>query len=62
MYTLLLKISLYEDQKRIVQKRHRQFAHPSVRKFKALVKNADAVDSEVNETIEQISDMQLQCL
>ena len=46
----------YEDKKRIVQKLHRQFAHPSARNLKALMKNADAVDSEVSEIIEQISD------
>ena len=45
----------YEDKKRIVQKLHRQFAHPSARNLKDLMKNADAVDSEVNEIIEQIS-------
>ena len=46
----------YEDKKRIVQKLHRQFAHPSARNLKALMKDADAVDSEMNEIIEQISD------
>ena len=47
----------YKDKKRIVQKLHRQFAHPSVRNPKALMKNADAVDNEVNEITEQISDI-----
>ena len=46
----------YEDKKRIVQKLHRQFAHPSARNLKALMKNADPVDNEVNEIIDQISD------
>ena len=46
----------YEDKRRIVQKLHRQFAHPSARNLKALMKNVDAVDNEVNEIIEQISD------
>ena len=46
----------YEDKRRIVQKLHRQFAYPSARNLKALMKNIDAVDNEVNEIIEQISD------
>ena len=46
----------YVDEKRIAQKLHRQFAHPSARNLEAVMKNADAVDSEVNEIIEQFSD------
>ena len=45
----------YEDQERIVQKLHRQFAHLSARNLKTLMKNAETVDNEVNEIIEQIS-------
>ena len=53
---LAIEDKSYEDKKRIVQRLHRQFAHPSARNFKALMKNTDAVDNEVNEIIEQISD------
>ena len=48
--TLLLKISLMKIRKEL----YRQFAHPSVRNLKALMKNADSVDSEANKYIEQI--------
>ena len=44
----------YEDKKRIVQKCHRQFAHPLQPAISRLMKNA--VDGEVNEITEQISD------
>ena len=46
----------YEEKKKIVQKLHRQFAHPSGKNLKALMKNAEAFGTEVDEIIEHISE------
>ena len=38
-----------------VTKLHRQFAHPSAKKLKALLKNAEHLDDEISEIVDNIS-------
>ena len=44
-----------EEKFTIVTKLHRQFAHPSAKKLKALLKNAEHLDDEVSQMVDNIS-------
>ncbi|KAJ8036474.1 hypothetical protein HOLleu_20462 [Holothuria leucospilota] len=45
----------HEDKEKMVQKLHRQFAHPSAKSLKAIMRNADALDDDCESLIENIS-------
>lgn len=53
---LALNEKLPQEKEKMVQKLHRQFAHPSARNLKALMKNAEVLDPEIEEKIEKISE------
>ena len=53
---LAIEEKSFDQQKKIIHKLHRQFAHPSAKNLKTLTKNADAFDSDCEEIINSISE------
>ena len=53
---LAIEEKSFDQKKKIIHKLHRQFAHPSAKNLKALMKNADAFDSDCEEIINSISE------
>ena len=53
---LAIEEKSFGQKKKIIHKLHRQFAHPSAKNLKALMKNADAFDSDCEEIINSISE------
>ena len=45
----------FEERSKIVTKLHRQFAHPSAKNLKALLKNAEHLDDEISQIVDNIS-------
>ena len=45
-----------DEKKKVIQKLHRQFAHPSATSLKALLKSADVLDKESEEKITEITE------
>ena len=53
---LAIEEKSFDHKKKIIHKLHRQFAHPSAKNLKALMKIADAFDSDCEEIINSISE------
>ena len=54
---LAIEEKSFDQKKKMIHKLHRQFTHPSAKNLKALMKNANAFDSDCEEIINSISEM-----
>ena len=52
---MTMKDKSFEEKFKIVTKLHRQFAHPSAKNLKALLKNVVHLDDEISQIVDNIS-------
>ena len=52
---MVIQQETYEGKQKMVKKLHRQFAHPTAKSLKAIMKNADVLDEECDTLVDDVS-------